>query len=99
MVKSLTVEQYRIAKLLPPVTTDELRTECRAKEDALVDYERATDAIASALWPEGSEAPESYRRFGEYEASELVDGIVSLHELTDRLTAELERLRAERGAS
>jgi hypothetical protein len=99
MAKQSTVEQYRHAKLLPPVTTDELRAECRAKEDALLDYELATDAIAKALWPEGSEAPESYRRFGEYEASELVDGIVSLHELTDRLMAENERLRRERGVS
>jgi hypothetical protein len=93
------IEPRRIARLLPPVTKDELRAECQAKEDALVDYERATDAIARALWPEGSEAPESYRLYGEYEASELVDGIRSLHELTDRLMVENRRLRAGRGVS
>ena len=87
-------EQCGTVRLLPPLTAEELRAECHAKEDALLDYERATDAIASALWPEGSEAPESYRRFGEYEASELVAGFRSLHELTDRLIAENDRLRA-----
>jgi hypothetical protein len=81
---------------LPPLTFGELVHELRAKENALLDLEQDLFSIAKAVWPDGcTEAPQDFAELEQFEVSEVVAGIRSLHELTERLMAENERLRAE----
>ena len=79
-----------------PLPLAELLEECRAKENALLDLEQDLYRIACALWPAGcAEAPPDFRELEQFEVSEVIAGIVSLHELTERLMSENARLRAE----
>lgn len=82
-------------KGLPALSREELLAELRGKENSLLDLEQDLYAIAKALWPTGkaTEAPAGFRELEQFEVSEVVDGIRSLHELTDRITAENEALR------
>jgi hypothetical protein len=81
-------------RLPEDLSKDELVLECVRSERCLMGYERAHDELASALWSDGIEAPAGYVEDGSYEMSDLVAGVQSLHELTDRLTNENEALRA-----
>lgn len=85
---------------LPELSRQELLEELRAKENALLDVEQDVAAIAEAVWPEGSEteAPTDYRSTGQFEVSEVVAGVKSLHELVGRLLEENESLRQRLGA-
>lgn len=81
-----------------PLTREELVDEMRGKERSLVELERQLTDVALAVWPEGSpnEAPQLYRALGDFTVDELIAGVKSLHELTDRMSGELERLLDER---
>jgi hypothetical protein len=79
---------------LKPLSMEELLLECRAKERALLDLEQDLYAIAKAVWPDGcAEAPEGFCELEQFEVSEVLAGIRSLHELTERLMSENDQLR------
>lgn len=81
-------------KAVPALSREELLAELRGKENSLLDMEQDLYAIAKAVWPAGSsEAPPAFHELEQFEVSEVVDGIRSLHELTDRLTRENEALQ------
>lgn len=83
--------------ILPPATREELLEELRGKENSLLDDEQDFVRIAEAVWPDNdSEAPPGFREYRQFERSEIVAGIQSLHELVGRLLAENEMLRGER---
>lgn len=89
-------------RFVQPATRKELLEELRGKENSLIDDEEDFVRIAEAVWPKGgpTEAPAGYREFGEFERSEIIAGIQSLHELVGRLLSENETLRGElRGKS
>lgn len=86
--------RLRPPKVIEPLTLEEMRAEWRAQEMDLIDMCAEQMEIAEALWPEGGEGPEHWRDAG-VSGAELVAGVKSLHEYSDRLVEENERLRAE----
>lgn len=84
-----------VIPILPLAAREELLEELRGKEDSLLDDEQDFVAIAEAVWPDDgpSEAPPGFREFRQFERSELVAGIQSLHELCSRLLVENDTLR------
>lgn len=85
------VEHIRRTATLPEMTFDEVVAECRAKEDRLIEADAELSQIADAVWPDGAERPEDLD--GGATANDVIAGIVSLHELCDRLYAENGELR------
>ena len=83
---------------LQPLSRAELVEEMRGKERSLVKLEQQLADVAQAVWPEDApnEAPQLYRALGDFTVEELIAGVRSLHELTDRLTCEVGRLLDER---
>lgn len=86
-----------VIHILPPLTREELLEELRGKENSLLDDEQDFVAIAEAVWPDDSpsEEPPGFREFRQFERSEIVAGIQSLHELCSRLLVENETLREQ----
>lgn len=83
------------------MSVDELRAEWLRQERALCEYDRLVDAVVEAVWPPSEQPSERPDWFDEHaeasvlqSTSAIVEGIGSLHELTDRLYAENARLRA-----
>ena len=81
-----------------PLSREEMLAEMRGKERSLIELERQLADVAGVVWPEGSpnEAPQLYRALGDFTVDELIAGVKSLHELTDRMVGEVERLLDER---
>jgi hypothetical protein len=83
------------------MSAEELREEWLRQERALTEYDRLIDAVVDAVWPPSectTERPDWWDDHADASVGEqsnaIVAGIVSVHELNDRLMAENERLRA-----
>lgn len=76
-----------------PLSLEEMRAEWRAAQDEMIQMHAEMAQIADALWPdEHSERPADLDAEGATGA-QLVAGIRSLQELSDRQAAEIERWR------
>lgn len=82
------------------MSAEELREEWLRQERQLCELDQLLDAVVVAVWPDsrGGEQPDWHDLHEDasmpVRTNAIVAGIASLHELSDRLMAENERLRA-----
>lgn len=92
----ISMQSKRRAHLLERIyprqmTREQAIEECRKLEAQLMELEDGLCQLADAVWPPEEHGERPDEPDAGYSVAELVSGIQILHELSNRLTAEVER--------